>query len=89
MPTYELFTYPSCQKCEEVKAFLKTTPLEGRELDLSLKDGKQRIREYISLIRRDDKGGMVLPVLVLKDEDGVQAVLHSREEVEAWLRSKA
>ena len=89
MPTYELFSYPSCQKCEELKVYLGTTSLEGRELDLSQKEGKQRVREYLSLIRRDDKGGMVLPILVFRGEAGVEAVLHSREEAEAWLRSRA
>ncbi len=89
MLTYELFTYPACQKCEDLKAYLKTTSLEGRELNLTQKDGKLKIREHLSLVRRDDHGGMVLPVLVLRDESGVRAVLQSREDTEEWLKSRA
>ena len=89
MTTYELFSYPACQKCEDLKAFLKTTDLEGREFNLAHKDGKIKIREHLSRIRRDEQGGMILPVLVLRDESGVRAVLQSREEAEAWLKSRA
>ncbi|MBN2200062.1 MAG: hypothetical protein JW747_09480 [Candidatus Aminicenantes bacterium] len=87
--TYELFSYPACRECEELKAYLKTTGLEGQEHNLAHKDGKIKIREHLSLIRRDEQGGMILPILVLKDAAGVKAVLQSREEAEAWLKSRA
>jgi len=88
MLTYELFTYPACQRCEDLKAYLKTTGLEGLEHSLAQREGKLKIREHLSLVRRDERGGMVLPVLVLRDETGVLAVLQSREDVEAWLKSR-
>jgi hypothetical protein len=87
--TYELFTYPSCQRCEELKAFLGGTDLRGEEFSLARKEGKLKIREYLTFIKRDEKGGMVLPILILKDEGGVKAVLASREELGEWLKSKA
>jgi glutaredoxin len=87
--TYELFTYPDCRKCEDLKAFLRESDLRGREFDLVQKDGRLKVRDYLSLLKRDEKGSLVLPILVLKDETGVKAVLFSREELEAWLRSKA
>jgi hypothetical protein len=88
MLTYELFTYPACGKCEDLKAFLKTTGLEGAEFSLARREGKLKIREHLSLVRRDDQGGMILPILVLRDASGARTVLQSREEAEAWLKSR-
>ncbi|HEX9903277.1 MAG TPA: hypothetical protein VGB72_10505 [Acidobacteriota bacterium] len=87
--TYELFTYPDCRKCEDLKVFLRGSDLRGQEFDLVLKDSRLKVRDYLALLKRDEKGSLILPILVLKDEAGVKAVLFSREELEAWLRSKA
>jgi glutaredoxin len=87
--TYELFTYPDCQKCEELKVFLRGSDLQGREFDLVQKEGRLKVRDYLALLKRDEKGSLILPILVLKDEAGVKAVLFSREELEAWLKSRA
>jgi len=87
--TYELFTYPDCRKCEDLKVFLRGSDLRGQEFDLVLKDSRLKVRDYRALLKRDEKGSLILPILVLKDEAGVKAVLFSREELEAWLRSKA
>jgi len=87
--TYDLFTYPDCRKCEDLKAFLRGSDLSGQEFDLVLKDSRLKVRDYLALLKRDEKGSLILPILVLKDEAGVKAVLFSREELEAWLRSKA
>jgi len=87
--TYELFTYPDCRKCEDLKVFLRVSDLRGQEFDLVLKDSRLKVRDYRALLKRDEKGSLILPILVLKDEAGVKAVLFSREELEAWLRSKA
>jgi len=89
MTTYELFTYPACQKCEDLKAFLRGTDLSGRDYDLVQKEGRLKVREYLPRLKRDEKGSLILPILILKEEAGVKAVLFSREELEAWLRSKA
>ncbi len=88
MTTYELFTYPACQKCEDLKAFLKTTDLKGQEFSLVGKEGKQKVRDYLSRLRRDDKGSLILPILVLRDETGVRAVFQSLEEARSWWKSK-
>jgi glutaredoxin len=86
---YELFSYPDCRKCDDLKAFLRGSNLQGQEFDLVQKDGRLKVRDYLALLKRDEKGSLILPILVLKDEAGVKAVLFSREELEAWLRSKA
>jgi glutaredoxin len=85
---YLLFTYPNCQKCEELKKFLAETGLEGQEYSLILKESKLRIREYLDSIKRDDKGAIIIPTLLLQDEGGVAAVVNNREELEEWLKSR-
>ncbi len=85
---YLLFTYPNCQRCEELKTYLAETELEGQEYSLLLKESKLRIREYLDSIKRDDKGAIIIPTLLLQDEGGVAAVVNNREELEEWLRSR-
>lgn len=85
---YLLFTYPNCQRCEELKKYLVETELEGQEYSLILKESKLKIRDYLDSIKRDDKGAIVIPTLLLQDEGGVAAVVNDREELEDWLRSR-
>ncbi len=85
---YMLFTYPNCQKCAELKRYLAETEFEGQEYNLTLKESKLKIREFLDIIQRDDKGAIPIPTLLLQDEGGVVAVLNSRGELEEWLRSR-
>jgi glutaredoxin len=85
---YLLFTYPNCQRCEELKKYLAESELEGKEYSLILKESKLKIRDYLDSIKRDDKGAIVIPTLLLQDEGGVAAVVNTREELEEWLRSR-
>ncbi len=85
---YLLFTYPNCQRCEELKKYLAETELDGQEYNLALKESKLKIREYLASIKRDDKGAIIIPTLLLQDEGGVAAILNKREELEEWLRSR-
>lgn len=86
---YILFTYPNCQKCEALKAYLQDTSLEGEELSLVRREGKVRIRDFIRELKRDDTGAIIIPTLVLLENDQAETVLNSREELEDWLKSKA
>ena len=86
---YLLFTYPNCSKCEGLKKFLKETSLTGQEYDLIFKESKLRIREYLKDIKRDDKGAIIIPTLILQDSGNVAAVLNNREELENWLKLRA
>lgn len=85
---YLLFTYPNCQKCDDLKKYLVGTELEGQEYNLILKESKLKIRDYLNSIKRDDKGTIIIPTLLLQDEGGVAAVVNDREELEGWLRSR-
>lgn len=86
---YLLFSYPNCPKCEELKKCLSETDLGGQEYNLVLKESKLKIRDFLSVIKRDDKGAIIIPTLVLQEEREVVAVLNNRKELGNWLRSKA
>lgn len=85
---YFLFTYPNCQKCEALKKMLSMTNLHGREYNLSQKESKLKIRNFLNILNRDDKGGIVLPTLVLQEAGEVVAVMNSQEELGDWLKSR-
>lgn len=85
---YFLFTYPNCQKCEELKKVLSGTGLIGSEYDLTQKESKLKIRDFLNILRRDEKGGIILPTLVLQEAGKVAAVLNNQEELEGWLKSR-
>jgi len=86
---YILFSYPNCTKCDRLKQWLEKTDIDGEEYNLILKESKLKIREFIKVIKRDIKGAIIIPTLVLQDGEEVVAVLNNREELEKWLKSKA
>jgi len=85
---YILFTFPNCQKCEELKDFLSGTALQGEILSLVRPEGKRRIREFIKDLKRDKSGAIIVPTLIMQDGEEA-ALLNSREELEDWLKSRA
>jgi len=86
---YLLFTYPNCSKCEALKEDLKRTSLEGREYSLIQKESKLKIREFLRILKRDDKGAIIIPTLVVQDGEKVPIVINNRQELKEWLRSRA
>lgn len=86
---YFLFTYPNCEKCEAIKKVLAETDLEGAEYNLSQKESKLKIREFLQILKRDERGGIILPTLVLQEAGKVIAILNTQEELRDWLKSKA
>jgi glutaredoxin len=86
---YFLFTYPNCSKCEEIKKYLGGADFEGQECNLVLKESKLKIREFLGCLKRDDKGAIIIPTLVLKENGEVVTVLNNCKELEDWSRSKA
>ena len=85
---YILFTYPNCAKCESLKNYLRTTDLQGKEYNLVQKESKMKIREFLGVLKRDDKGAIIIPTLILKNEGEVAAVLNNEQELLEWLRSR-
>jgi len=60
-----------------------------QENNLVLKESKMRIREFLNYLKRDDKGAIIIPSLVLKENGEDSVVLNNRKELEEWLRSRA
>ncbi len=83
-----LFSYPNCAKCEALKKRLAETGTPYQEYGLTQPAGKAKIREFINVIRRDEKGAIYLPTLIAHTQGIVRAVLTSVEEFEEWSRSK-
>jgi glutaredoxin len=86
---YLLFTFPNCDKCEAIKKALAETDLAGDEYNLSQKTSKLKIREFLPVLKRDDKGGIILPTLVLREAEEIITILNTQEELRNWLKSKA
>ncbi|MGD2245058.1 MAG: hypothetical protein PVI11_00770 [Candidatus Aminicenantes bacterium] len=84
---YLLFTYPHCSNCEKLKNYLSGTYLDWQEYSLIQKDSKTKIREYLTDLKRDDKGAIIIPTLIAQEESKT-AVLNSQEELDDWLKSK-
>lgn len=85
---YLLFTYPNCDKCVFFKESLKEFPIKVGEIDLVKKEGKARLREFLPYVHRDEKGAIVLPLLIVLNEGRVEIALNKVEEFEAWWRSR-
>jgi len=85
---YFLFTYSNCSKCEALKSSLEKTYLQGREYNLVEKESKKKIREFLDVLKRDDKGAIIIPTLILQQGERVSAVLNSEQELSQWLKSR-
>jgi glutaredoxin len=83
-----IFTLPGCAKCDRVKELLKAKSLQANEFDVSTKDGKDKIRDYIKMLRRDGSGSIIIPTLILEENGRATAVLNSAEELDLWLKSR-
>jgi glutaredoxin len=89
MTDYLLFTYPNCEKCEALKKhLLAKTDWRVEEYNLAKRESKQKIREFLAVLERDEKGGIRLPALIVRDESRVIAVIHNEEELTHCLQSR-
>jgi glutaredoxin len=85
---YILFTYPNCSQCEALKAYLNANSYKVQEYNLIQKESKIKIREFLEVLKRDDKGGILIPTMIVLNDGDVVKVLNTREEFEVWSRSK-
>jgi glutaredoxin len=85
---YLLFTYPNCSNCEKLKNYLTDIPLDWQEYNLVQKESKMKIRDFLSDIKRDESGGIIIPTLIIQDDGALAAVLNSHEELDDWLKSR-
>jgi len=56
---------------------------------LAQKESKLKIREYLHCLKRDEKGSLIIPILVLSEKGQVMNVVNNRQELEEWLKLKA
>jgi glutaredoxin len=83
-----LFTYPNCSQCEALKKRLHEDGIEAAEYNLVAKESKLKIRDFLKVLKRDEKGGIIIPTLIIRDQEDVVAVLNKREEFEDWSQSR-
>lgn len=86
---YLLFTLPGCLKCDALKALLAAQGMSWQEFNLVNKDAKMKLREFREIIKRDESGAVILPTLVLVENDAAVGIVNTAEELEAWWQSRA
>ncbi|MBN1273117.1 MAG: hypothetical protein JXB26_12680 [Candidatus Aminicenantes bacterium] len=84
---YLLFTFPNCPNCEKLKEVLAEESFEVEEFNLTVKEGIKKIREFLPVVKRDKKGGIIIPTLVIREENRAE-VVNSPEEFQDWLKSR-
>lgn len=84
-----VFTLPGCSKCDRLKEFMLARKMTYKEYDVSSKEGRSKIRDYIKILRRDESGAIIIPTLIAEENGTVVRVLNSAEELEEWLKSRA
>ena len=62
--------------------------LLGCEYNLAQRESKFKIREFLGIVKRDDKGGIILPTLILREDKEIVALINTQEELDDWLRSR-
>jgi glutaredoxin len=84
-----VFTLPGCSKCDRLKEFLQANRLTYKEYDVSSKEGRSKIRDYIKILRRDESGAIIIPTLIVEENGAAVGVFNSAEELGEWLKSRA
>jgi glutaredoxin len=84
-----VFTLPGCSKCDRLKEFLQAGRLTYKEYDVSSKEGRSKIRDYIKTLRRDESGAIIIPTLIVEKNGETVGVFNSAEELGEWLKSRA
>lgn len=84
---YFLFTFPNCVECGRLKGSLAREGIEAEEYDLTAKEGRLKVREFLDVVKRDDKGAIILPALVVRDSSRTE-VFNKTEELLDWLKSR-
>lgn len=87
--SYKVFTFPNCDKCEQVKDYLKDKPFAGSIIDLKTPDGNKEFRKYYASlknsIKREDDGTLKLPVVLFLNKDNVVSTAQGIEETKTIL----
>ena len=88
---YKIFTFPHCDKCEEVKEFLKDKPVKGHIIDLKTTEGNKEFRNHYSdrsikeQIKRMEDGTLKLPIVMFMSQGKVVSTAQSLDETKSIL----
>ena len=88
---YKVFTVPHCEKCEEVKSFLKEKNLPMSIFDLKSPEGNKEFRAHYSnksvkeMIKRDSDGALKLPIVFHMKKDDVVSTAQGLDETKLIL----
>ena len=88
---YKVFTVPHCEKCEEVKSFMKEKNLPLTVFNLKSPEGNREFRAYYSKkaikerIKRDHDGALKLPIVFHIKKDDVVSTAQGIDEVKTIL----
>jgi len=89
--SYKIFTFPHCDKCEEVKEFLSNGEIEGKTIDLKSPEGNKEFRQHYtdksirSNIKREEDGTLKLPIVMFMGNGCVVSTAQGIEETKAVL----
>ena len=83
-----MFTLPGCSKCDRLKEFMLANQLKAAEFNVSTKEGRSRIRDYVKFLRRDESGAVLIPTLIIEENGVPVEVLNSAGELDGWLKSR-
>lgn len=81
---YKLFTLPSCEKCTEVKKYLKGERINYEEINAAIGEGKIEFREFYNKnrkdIQRESDGAISLPILVYDEKifQGLEEIINNK-----------
>ena len=71
--TYQLFTFPNCGHCREIKTYLDSKGIKYEEFNLGIIDGKRAFGKIypkkVSILKKNDKGAE-LPILAKVNNEG-------------------
>lgn len=66
--SYKIYTFPNCDKCQNVKKILEEKNIEYQEVNAGLGNGRVDFLEFYKqkkdFIERDNNGQIVLPIVV-------------------------
>ncbi len=88
---YKVFTVPHCEKCEEVKSFLKGKNVPVSVIDLKSPEGNKEFRAHYSIksikdrIKRDHDGALKLPIVFQMSKDDIISTAQGIDEVRTIL----
>ena len=85
---YLLFTFPNCEKCEDVKDYLEKISISSDIINLKDPKGYKRFQNYYKELReklkRNEDNSVVLPVMLeVDDNNHIKQVAQSLDDVKS------